>query len=117
MVVYVIQNNGGNENSPDSLNGMVNYHYHGENRVITRSFPSMATRPEPLRKRRHSEDSGVYCTLLSPFGTQPMIGCYATNVCHILFLVTLFRMGQNSPVVTSMARPFASALAGLGAIP
>ena len=36
MVVYVIQNNRGNENSPDSLNGMVNYHYHGENRVITR---------------------------------------------------------------------------------
>ena len=27
---------GGNENSPDSLNAMVNYHYHGKNRVITR---------------------------------------------------------------------------------
>ena len=26
----------GTENSPDSLNVMVNYHYHGENRVITR---------------------------------------------------------------------------------
>ena len=41
MVIYVIQNNGGTENSPDSLNVMVNYHYHGENRVITRQFPSM----------------------------------------------------------------------------
>ena len=28
--------NGGNDNSPDSLNVMVNYHYHGENSVITR---------------------------------------------------------------------------------
>ena len=27
--------NGGNNNSPTSLNVMVNYHYHGENRVIT----------------------------------------------------------------------------------
>ena len=26
---------GGNKNSPDSLNVMVNCHYHGENRVIT----------------------------------------------------------------------------------
>ena len=25
---------GGNKNSPYSLNVMVNYHYHGENRVI-----------------------------------------------------------------------------------
>ena len=35
MIVYVIKNIGGNENSPDSLNVMVNYHYHGERRVIT----------------------------------------------------------------------------------
>ena len=41
MVVYVTQNNGGNDNSPDSLNVMVNYHYHGENKVITQQFPSM----------------------------------------------------------------------------
>ena len=27
--------NGGNKNAPDSLNVMVNYHYHSENRVIT----------------------------------------------------------------------------------
>ena len=27
---------GGNNNSPDYFNVMVNYHYHGENRVITR---------------------------------------------------------------------------------
>ena len=36
MVLYGLQEIGGNENSPDSLNIMVNYHYHGENRVITR---------------------------------------------------------------------------------
>ena len=35
MIVYVMQEIGGNENSSDSLNMMVNYHYHGENRVIT----------------------------------------------------------------------------------
>ena len=35
MNIYVIQKNGGNKNSPDSLNVMVNYHYHSENRVIT----------------------------------------------------------------------------------
>ena len=28
MIVYVIQKIGGNENSPNSLNVMVNYHYH-----------------------------------------------------------------------------------------
>ena len=32
-----------NENYLDSLNVMVNYYYHGENRVITRQPPSMAT--------------------------------------------------------------------------
>ena len=36
MIIYVILKNGGNENSPYSLNVMVNYHYHSENRVITR---------------------------------------------------------------------------------
>ena len=36
MIIYVILNNGGNENSPYFLNVMVNYHYHSENRVITR---------------------------------------------------------------------------------
>ena len=28
MIVYVIQKIGGNNNSPNSLNVMVNYHYH-----------------------------------------------------------------------------------------
>ena len=36
MIVYVIQQNRGNKNYPDSLNVMVNYHYHGEKRVSTR---------------------------------------------------------------------------------
>ena len=36
MIVYVIQKIGGNKNCPNSLNVMVNYHYHGKNRVITR---------------------------------------------------------------------------------
>ena len=35
MIVYVIQEIEGNDNSPDYLNVMVNYHYHSENRVIT----------------------------------------------------------------------------------
>ena len=35
MIVYVILEIGGNENYPDYLNVMVNYHNHGENRVIT----------------------------------------------------------------------------------
>ena len=30
MVIYVIQKNGDNEHSPDSLNVMVNYHYHSK---------------------------------------------------------------------------------------
>ena len=41
MIIYVLLKNGGNENSPYSLNVMVNYHYHSENRVITRYFPSI----------------------------------------------------------------------------
>ena len=36
MIIYVIFKNGGNNNYPDSLNVMVNYHYHSENRVINR---------------------------------------------------------------------------------
>ena len=32
---------GGNENSPSSPNIIINYHYHGENWVITRKLPSM----------------------------------------------------------------------------
>ena len=35
MVIYVIQKNGGNKNSPYYLNVMVNYHYHSENRIIS----------------------------------------------------------------------------------
>ena len=41
MIVYVIQEIGGNENYPDSLNIMVNYYYHGENSIISRKFSSM----------------------------------------------------------------------------
>ena len=36
MVVYVIQEITVDENSPDSLNIMVNYYYRGENKVTTR---------------------------------------------------------------------------------
>ena len=41
MIVYVIQEIGDKENSPDSLNVMVNYHYHVEKRVISQELPSM----------------------------------------------------------------------------
>ena len=34
MILYVIQKIVGNDNYPYSLNKMVNYHYHGEYRVI-----------------------------------------------------------------------------------
>ena len=33
--LYVIQESGGSKNSPDSLNVMVNHHYHDENRIIS----------------------------------------------------------------------------------
>ena len=36
MVVYCALKMGDNKNSPYSLNVMVNYHYHCENRVINR---------------------------------------------------------------------------------
>ena len=36
MIVCDIQIIKGNENSPNSLNVMVNYHYHVENRLISR---------------------------------------------------------------------------------
>ena len=35
MIVYVIRKIGGNRNSPNSFNVMVNYHYHGANMVKT----------------------------------------------------------------------------------
>ena len=41
MIVYDIQKIGGNNNSLNSLNVIVNCHYHSKNRVITRLFPSM----------------------------------------------------------------------------
>ena len=41
MVVYVIQKIEDNDNYPNSINAMVNYHYHGESRVINNQFPSM----------------------------------------------------------------------------
>ena len=41
MIVYVIQKIGGDKNSPNYLNIMVNYHYHGQNRIITRKFSSI----------------------------------------------------------------------------
>ena len=37
----MLYKNGVNENSLDSLNVMVNYDYHGVNKVITWQFPSM----------------------------------------------------------------------------
>ena len=74
---------------------------------------SLVTRPDPLWKRWHSEESGVYCTLLFSVGTRPMIGCYTKNLCRILFLVTLFRLGRNMSVVTYIARTFAPDVAGL----
>ena len=41
MIVYVIQKIGGNENPTKSINVMLNCHYHGKNKVITRKLPSM----------------------------------------------------------------------------
>ena len=35
MIVFVIWKMGGNNNSSNYFNVMVNYHYHGENRVVT----------------------------------------------------------------------------------
>ena len=37
--MYVLQKIEGNKNSQNSLNLMVNCHYHGENRVINHYFP------------------------------------------------------------------------------
>ena len=48
MIVYVIQKNGGNNNSPSSLNIMANRHYHGENWVITRQLPSCSSKNHHL---------------------------------------------------------------------
>ena len=36
IMVYVIEDFWGNNNSPKFLNVMVNYHYHGKNRAISR---------------------------------------------------------------------------------
>ena len=35
MIVYVVQNIGGDDNSTDYINVMVNHHCHGDNRIIT----------------------------------------------------------------------------------
>ena len=41
MIVYGIRKIRGNENSPNYRNAMVNYYYHGENRLITQNLPDM----------------------------------------------------------------------------
>ena len=51
MIAYIILKIRGNKNSPNSINVMVNYHYHGENRVINRQLPFMpatVTTSQPL---------------------------------------------------------------------
>ena len=53
MIVYVIEEIGGNENFTDSLIIMVNDHYHGEKRVITREVPSMMSVQRIQRKIVH----------------------------------------------------------------
>ena len=40
---------GDNKNSPDSINVMINYHYHSENRLITPQFPFMISREKSSR--------------------------------------------------------------------
>ena len=52
--IYVIQELGGNKNSPDSLNAMENYHYHGENRVITIY----------CMDKKSDHKVGIYCNLI-----------------------------------------------------
>ena len=39
--MYIIQKIGSNKNYQNSLNVMVNQHYHGENRLINQYFSSM----------------------------------------------------------------------------
>ena len=41
LIVYAIRKIGGNNNSPNLISIMINYHYPGENRVITGQFSSM----------------------------------------------------------------------------
>ena len=41
VIVCVIPKIGDNKNSLDSLNVLVNYHFHSKNRVITLQFPFM----------------------------------------------------------------------------
>ena len=41
MIVYFILKTRGTNNSPNYFNIMVNYHYHGENRLTIQYFPSM----------------------------------------------------------------------------
>ena len=41
VIVYVIHRIGVNNDDPNSLNVMVDYYYHGENRIITQYFPYM----------------------------------------------------------------------------
>ena len=53
MIVYVIHKIGGNNNSLNYLNVMVNFHYHGENRVLTRLFPSMHSTSHNFAKKNH----------------------------------------------------------------
>ena len=41
MIVYILRRIEGNKNSTNFLNVIINYHYHGENKVVTRKFKSM----------------------------------------------------------------------------
>ena len=74
MIVYAIQEIGGNNNSQYSLNVMVNYHYHSENGVITCSFPSM-----PGASAETQVDSRVELIVVSKVGLLLEINRYSCD--------------------------------------
>ena len=63
MIVYGVHKIGGNDNSLNSLNVMVNYHYNGEKSLIAWLFPSMT------RGRRPGGLTCINLTMVTPSGT------------------------------------------------
>ena len=60
MIVYVIQKFGGNENYPNDLNEMVNYHYEVKTRVINWQLSSMPRATKVRADGKISNDFFVY---------------------------------------------------------
>ena len=112
MIIYVILKNGGNENSPYSLNVMVNYHYHSDKQgnylvipiyALAKGFScpwlnmSVGTsffvfhRPNEKNIRINSKNS-EFMDYIWDFVDYKIIGRFSFGLCSFLFFLFILKV-------------------------